>query len=349
MSSLIPVDVQEAYQHRGSVIKIIPLDAGLINQTFLVLFASGPVVIQKIAPIFGPGVHEDFKAVTNYLHKKGVISPLIIENDAGLLTTLSQGETWRAQTYIAGHSVHTISSPHRAFQAGKILGEFHFALKDFAYTYKNHRRHGGDYAFHQENLVKALTTHPEHDFFDNASTLASQLMTSMKELGPITTTLRHAHGDPKISNILFDEKEQALCLVDMDTLSFTGWSLELGDAMRSWTNKSKEDVEDCHADMDIFAMALKGYASVMRGILSEIEIGQFLKHVKAITLCLSMRYLADTLNESYFSFDKNRFSRSAAHNLVRAKAMFNLFHSFKDNDARMSTIAKDLLLSKSLF
>lgn len=344
MSSLIPLDVQKAYQHRGSVIEITPLDAGLINQTFLVLFESGPVVMQKIAPIFGPGVHEDFKAVTNYLHKKGVISPVIIENDEGLLTTLSQGDTWRAQTYIAGHSVHTISSPNRAFQAGKILGEFHYALKDFEYSYKNQRRHGGDYAFHQENLIKALNTHPHHDFFDKASTLASQLIASMKEIGPIITTLRHAHGDPKISNILFDDKERALCLVDMDTLSFTGWSLELGDAMRSWSNKSKEDIEDCHTDMDIFAMALKGYASVMRGIISEKEVDEFLKHVKAITLCLSMRYAADTLNESYFSFDNNRFSRSAPHNFIRAKSMFNLFHSFKERDVQMRKIAEDLLV-----
>jgi len=59
---------------------------------------------------------------------------------------------------------------------------------------------------------------------------------------------------------------------------------------------------------------------------------------------LATRYLSDVINENYFAFDENRFSRAAEHNLLRAQSMFNLFHEFKKCAHELKPMAQDLLL-----
>ena len=47
--------------------------------------------------------------------------------------------------------------------------------------------------------------------------------------------------------------------------------------------------------------------------------------VEQVTLELCMRFATDALEETYFSWDKNKFSRASEHNLVRAKNQYRLF------------------------
>jgi Ser/Thr protein kinase RdoA (MazF antagonist) len=344
MNEFILAELQKSYAHLGQLQSLEPIDAGLINQTYRAQFAAGPVIVQKISHIFGPAVHEDFQAVAHYLKSQGLLVPQIIPTADGHLTTTIDGQVFRAQTYIEGHSVNKITTPHMAFEAGRVLGQFHFALKDFSYAYHSKRRHAGDYRYHCDQLVAALNTHAHHDFFARVESLALPMLEAMAELlSHVSTTPRHAHGDPKISNILFDSDGHGLCLVDMDTLGHTGWSLELGDALRSWANLNQEDVLECEVDLPTVSEALRGYGEGIDGQFTAIEVGELMTHSQAITLCLSMRYAADALNESYFSFDNSRFSRAGEHNLQRATAMFNLYKDFAQKKAKIDQMARAIL------
>jgi Ser/Thr protein kinase RdoA (MazF antagonist) len=223
------------------------------------------------------------------------------------------------------------------------------AMLDFEHDYRSRRRHCGDYDFHKANLLAALDEHGGHDFFAQVKPLALDMVAAIEILmRGLTTTPRHVHGDPKASNILFNDDKEAICLVDFDTLSKAGWSLEMADALRSWCNPYPEDVLDAHVDLARAEAALKGYGTIMRGTISRKETDELIKHTQAVSLCLAIRYLTDVLNESYFRYDSTRFNRAAEHQWLKAQAMYQLFMDFGRKEAHVSAMTKDLLLGDHL-
>jgi Ser/Thr protein kinase RdoA (MazF antagonist) len=341
----IPDDVFAAYTTLGMPLSVDVIDMGLINKTYRVTTAHTKFILQEMSSIFDTAVIEDGDAVSRYLSHSGICAPTLYRTDSNHLFVRVKGNVFRALKYIEGKSTHTIESLTMAESAGRVLGQFHLALVGFNYSYRSKRRHGGDYRFHRENLIIALKEHSAHVYFSVVEPLAQRMIVDIDHIiEGFSTTARNAHGDPKISNIIFDEKNEALCLVDFDTLGKTGWSLEVGDALRSWCNPNKEDVLDSYVDLKIAEHALKGYGSIMRGHFSEKETQEAMTHCQAITLCLAMRYLTDVLNEKYWAFDQYRFARPAEHNWLRAQAMYGLFMDFSRKKKKLFEMKKDYLL-----
>lgn len=341
----IPETVYGAYAHLGAPASVSPITMGLINKTYLVTTTLYRYVLQEVAPIFDTTVNDDSDAVAHHLAARGIEVPSIYRTNEDSLFVACDRKIYRALKFIDGKSSHTITSSTMASSAGRCLGEFHRALVDFSYTYKNRRRHGGDYAFHRHNLVLALQEHSHHDYVLQVRDFAEILLKDLdRVVAGLNITPRHVHGDPKISNLMFDHHDQAICLVDFDTLGNSGWSLEMGDALRSWANPHKEDVPECGVDLSIAELALTGYGSIMKGLLERDEAFSIGTHAQAISLCLSIRYLTDVLNESYWAYDRERFSRPAEHNLLRARAMHNLFLDFYRKREILQSLLGDLLL-----
>lgn len=334
--------VIEAYSHLGTIKKIEAIEKGLLNKTFLVTTDCSYYIFQELSPVFDEGIHYDSEAVCFELSRLGIQCPTILPDRFGSLFYRYEGKIFRALTYIKSESFHAITSPRMAYEAGRVVGQFHCGLKDFSYTYRSTRRHKGDYPFHVENLKAALLRHREHDFYAPASRFAEKMMYDMKDLSQVHATPRHAHGDPKISNILFDG-EQGLCLIDFDTLGLSGWSLEMADALRSWANPRAEDIRDANVDLEISEHALQGYSASMGGQWLNAEKEELILHTQAVSLCLAIRYLTDVLNENYFAFDTRRFSRAAEHHWLRAEAMYNLFQDFVAKEHILRKMALDLL------
>jgi Ser/Thr protein kinase RdoA (MazF antagonist) len=137
--------------------------------------------------------------------------------------------------------------------------------------------------------------------------------------------LRHAHGDLKISNLMFDAAGRGLCLIDLDTLSRMHWALEMGDALRSWCNPNKEDRPSARLDLAFFEAAVKGYRESAPGLISVDEWAALVAGLARICLELSARFLADALNESYFGWEPKRYPARGEHNLARGRAMWSLY------------------------
>jgi Ser/Thr protein kinase RdoA (MazF antagonist) len=343
MNELLPKPVLDAYAHILEPDNITYLGSGNINKTYLLSADNKKLVIQKLSVIYRLEVIEDAIAVAAYLENKNIRAPHMIKNRFGDFIFSCEGENYRAMNFINGHSFDAISSRNMADQAGKVLGEFHRALLDFSYDYRFTRMHGGEYAFHSQELREALARHAEHDYFKAVVTLAEAMLVAMQQfLNGLVLRPHHVHGDPKISNILFDSEENAICLVDFDTLRKSGWAQELGDALRSWCNKRAEDDLNASVDLEIAELSLHAYGQVMHGLISRDEVSDIVEHAKAITLCLAIRFLTDVLNESYFNYDHKRFSRAADHHIVRAEAMFRLFKDFSNKEAQLKTMALDL-------
>jgi Ser/Thr protein kinase RdoA (MazF antagonist) len=304
-----------------------PLVGGLINQTFVVEGASGRVVVQKLHKVFAGTVNADIDAITAHLAGKGLTTPRIVRADDGALWVEDGADVWRALSFVPGRSVDKVDAPARAGEAGALVGRFHLALADLRHDFAFSRGNVHDTKKHLATLETAVSTHKLHRLYAEVVPVAERLLARARALPDLSTLpmpMRTCHGDLKISNVLFDERGAAVCLVDLDTLAPMLWAHEMGDALRSWCNPAGEDVADATFDLDVFAAAVQGYAKTARAFVTVDEARALVAGVQTICLELSARFLADALNEAYFGWDPRRFPGRGEHNLLRARGQLSL-------------------------
>lgn len=346
MEAAIPASVLSRYRdlagrpHR-------PFGTGLINSTFLVEGHTARAVVQRLHPVFAGSVNEDIDAVTAHLLRKGLTTPRPLRTDDGALWVQGeQGRPWRALSFVEGQAFDRVASPAIARQAGQLVARFHAALADLDYEYRHVRAGVHDTPRHLATLRAALEAHRDHRLLSEIEPLAERLLAAAGRL-PVLSDLpkRHAHGDLKISNLLF-RGEEASCLVDLDTLGRMVWAFEVGDALRSWCNPRGEDVAEASIDRQIFAAALEGYGAVAKSVdlLSREEALAVVDGLATLCLELSARFLADALEERYFGWDSSRFATRGEHNLLRARGQLSLFESVEAQRADLERIAGAALL-----
>jgi Ser/Thr protein kinase RdoA (MazF antagonist) len=201
-----------------------------------------------------------------------------------------------------------------------LLGRFHGALADFDWRYPAVRTGVHDLDRHLRNLRAAVERHRTHARAGAIVPLARDILaaaaalTRLPEFPP-----RVAHGDPKISNVIFGATDDnARCLVDLDTVGPLPWVLELGDAFRSWCNPAGEDGRAGRFDLDLFRAAVSGYAGEAGRRLDARERDRIVTATETIFVELAARFCADALEESYFGWDPARYPTRSEHNEVRA-------------------------------
>jgi Ser/Thr protein kinase RdoA (MazF antagonist) len=319
-STPVPPEVSAAWGLDHASLR--PLGSGLINRTWRALRDGVPCVLQQVNPLFAPEVNTDIAAVTAHLCSKGRVTPEIIPTTAGALWAPGEGGHWRLQTLIAGVTPDQLATDGQARAAGALLAAFHGALADFRYTFVHRRPGVHDTPRHLQNLRLALLEHPGHSGFSSIQPVAQDILGMAGELEPLAALPeRTVHGDPKINNILFDAStEDAICLVDLDTLGPMPLPLELGDAFRSWCNPAGEDSDRATFSLPLFAGAVAGYASVARPWIKTAEVVALVPATLTIYVELAARFCADALNEKYFGWDPARYPSRSAHNLVRARS-----------------------------
>ena len=131
------------------------------------------------------------------------------------------------------------------------------------------------------------------------------------------------------TEINFNDQDEVCSLLDLDTISKMGLSVEMGDAWRSWCNPAGEDDPNkVYFDIEIFEASLKGWLS--QGIsLDHSERENIPEGIERICLELAARFCADALQNCYFKEDLQRFPQIGRHNLHRALAQFKLAQSVK--------------------
>jgi Ser/Thr protein kinase RdoA (MazF antagonist) len=322
---------------------------GLINRTLLVDGAAGPVILQRLHPVFAGTVNEDIEAVTAHLAERGLLTPRLLRTDDGALWVEGEdGRPWRALTYVEGASFDRIPSPAIASEAGRMVARFHAAVADLRHDYRHVRAGVHDTARHLSTLREAVEAHVDHRLFAEVAPLARALLEAADRLPDLSgLPARHAHGDLKISNLLF-RGERAACLVDLDTLGRMIWPFEMGDALRSWCNGAGEDEPSAAIQVPLFAAALGGYGAVARpaSLLTDDEASAIVDGLATICLELSARFLADALRESYFGFDPARFPGRGEHNLVRARGQLALYRSVEEQRGALDSAARAALLGR---
>jgi Ser/Thr protein kinase RdoA (MazF antagonist) len=316
--------------------EVRPFGAGLINETFLVTRGERRLILQKLAPIFPAVINRNVEAVTRRLAEAGMPTPRLVPTRAGEPgLDLGEDGVWRLQTYVDGVAFDVVASPGQARAAGELVARFHGALDGLPHAFAGLRAGVHDTPRHVARLRDALAAHAGHRLFAQASALAGELLAAAGALAPLPELpARICHGDLKLNNVLFAGREppaseQALCLIDLDTVGPMALAHELGDAWRSWCNRGHEDAPDAVVDLAVFRASWEGYRGGIGRTLGRDERRALVGGVDWISLELAMRFCTDALEESYFGWDPARYPGRGEHDLARARGQWALHRALE--------------------
>jgi Ser/Thr protein kinase RdoA (MazF antagonist) len=335
----------------SSTVAVTPLSGGLINASFVVAGPAGRLVLQRVNSVFSPDIHRNIGAVTAALRLAGLVTPELIPTADGqqfLRLGTSTPSMWRLMTYVSGVSFDVIAGPQQAHAAGGLVARFHAALDGLRHEFEGMRLTVHDTPRHLDHLRDMLVLHGEHRLFAEVAPLGEAILAAAAALPPLPDLpARICHGDLKFNNLLFEgpdapERDRAVCLVDLDTVGPMHLAFELGDAWRSWCNRSGEDNQHADLDLDIFAASLDGYRTGYQGgagrDLTPDERRALLLGPDWISLELSARFAADALAESYFGWNPALFPTRGEHNLLRAKGQLSLHDALVLTRARRAAL-----------
>jgi Ser/Thr protein kinase RdoA (MazF antagonist) len=137
---------------------------------------------------------------------------------------------------------------------------------------------------------------------------------------------RICHNDAKINNILIDdESSRALCVIDLDTVMPGTALFDLGDLIRTVTNRAMEDERDLSKvifDPVFFEALLDGYLSAAKEFLIPAELDLLCEAGRNITQIMGLRFLTDYLEGDHYY----RTARPD-HNLDRCRTQIALMRS----------------------
>lgn len=341
---------------RGGDLGVCRMSGGLINDTFAV---GARYVLQRLHPVFGAKVNLDIAALGQILRQRGVPVPAIERADDGApWIEVADGPTrgvWRVLERLPGLSYAKVERPARAASGAALVARFHGALAGVEHRFAFERPGAHDTALHIAKMHVALDAHRGHRLYEDVAALCPRIDALWRVIGPAPALPRRiVHGDLKISNLLF-VGDEAVALIDLDTMAWMGLDAELGDALRSWCNLARED-ELAAFDEGIFAAALHGYgatAAIAGGGfaaagVTDDEREAVVHGLLRITLELSARFAGDALAEAYFGWDPSRASGRGEHNFARAAGQLALVDAVLARRSALEAIARAALAPNAI-
>ena len=307
---------------------VVPFGGGHINETFLVDSAAEELVLQRINVAVFPdpeAVTANIRAVHRHLGGAGLPEALPTADGAWLLQDGSGA--WRAWKRVPGTAAVVTSTPAVARAAGRVLGRFHQGVAGLDPAGLVETLPG----FHDPaGRLAALRAAVAADPFGRAAGVAAEIASAeasepLAVLAPdlaARVPLRVAHYDAKLDNVLF-AGDDAVCLVDLDTVMPGAWFWDVGDLLRSASTTAAEDEPDpsrVTVDPALYRAVLDGYGEGLGPDTATPAENEATEYAGAIvTYEQAVRFLTDWIaGDVYY-----RITRPT-HNLDRARAQFRL-------------------------
>ncbi|TAL51107.1 hypothetical protein EPN81_00720 [Patescibacteria group bacterium] len=328
MSIQIPKSIPGSYDI-GKIRQVKAVTDGLVHQTYELDTTTGKYILQHLHPVLASdAIGQDFLAVTRYLEEQNFPSPKMILTKKGTMLAHDGKEVWRLQTKLSGQTVHILNHVRMARECGEIYAKFHRVMDGFPYTFKSKKiLHETEKVY--DAFVKVVKKGGKVAEVDEVEEMVEFLRRELpKYFLPSTLPMRVIHGDPKISNILFDAKGHAKAIIDLDTCNRRPLLVELGDAFRSWCGGAEDDPHNTF-NLSIFRAAWAGYKKGAGDMMTKRELQYVPKAIGTITLELAARFLTDYFNDTYFGWDSSRYPSRRAHNLARARGQIAEFRDYQ--------------------
>lgn len=332
---------------------IYPIGHGHINSTFQVTCDNLSFILQKINDkVFSSPeiVAVNSAKISAHVHGTAENEPFPV-----IMTTLKgeffhrceKGGIWRAQTLIEnGKIMSFLSSTNQAFQAGSCLGKFHRLMDTLAVdTLDTAIPHFHDLPKYLESFDAAFDTYkktePDTLFVSCLETISRFRNLSHFFDGAVMRgdlALRVIHGDPKVTNIIFEStSDQAITLIDLDTVGPGLLLHDIGDCLRSCCLAGEES--DLHGagvgNVEFIEAVLRGYHREM--MLTPFEVDSIYESLLLISFELGVRFLTDYLQGNcYFTVSHDD------ENLHRAGVQFRLVEWVNNNERKIRDLAKEI-------
>lgn len=332
----------------------VPFGAGLINSTWVLKDRSetGLFILQKINNrVFKrpEDIDHNLQVIGKHLAKHhpdylfvGPYQPI----DGSPLYRSEDGAYYRLFPFIRGsQSLDVVSRPEQAYEASRSFARFSMMLNDLDPALLRETLphfHDLDLRYRQfgqavKNADPALLLRASEEilFLEGHKGYVSELDT-LKHSSDFPR--RVMHHDTKISNILFDKADKALCVIDLDTVMPGYFISDVGDMMRTYLSPVSEEEQDLSlvvARPEYFEAIVSGYLDGMEGGLTALEREQFLYAGRFMIYMQALRFLSDFLEgDVYYG------AKYEGHNLLRARNQIRLLESFNERAVIFEDILK---------
>ena len=242
----------------------------------------------------------------------------------------SNGDYWRLSYFLKNtKSYDVVETEKQAYEGGKAFGKFQAMLADLPtgilYEVIPDFHHIGR-RLEQLNdaIVKDAADRLESVAaeLDIIKTYADSMSYFQQPEQIIGLPKRVIHNDTKFNNVLLNMKDEAQCVIDLDTVMDGYIAYDFGDAVRTIINTTVEDEADLskiRLNIPLFNAYTKGYLKEAGQFISNTELNSLIKGVLLLPYMQSVRFLTDYLNgDQYF---KIKFE---GHNLQRTRAQLQL-------------------------
>lgn len=352
-------NIAEAFAFDAPVVEITALGQGFINDTYIVRTEKSRYILQrKNHNIFPdvPAMMSNIQRVTAHLKAKVKAAGgdserevlTVVPTKDGTLYYRDGDNFWAALLYIEGSVTHDVANtPRLAYMGGRGIGRFQAMLADFneplnevikGFHNIRWRFEQWDRSLSEDKAGRKASVKEEIEWIESRR---AQMLAfwEMVERGILPT--RVTHNDTKLSNILFDENDEVLCVIDLDTVMSSTSLNDFGDAIRSYTNTGAED----DADLSRVAMNIETFRHYTEGYLS--ERGESMTRSEREWLAFSALYITyeQVLRFLMDYIDGDIYYKTAypEHNLVRTRAQHKLLQSMEQQYEEMQAIVRELL------
>jgi Ser/Thr protein kinase RdoA (MazF antagonist) len=357
----------EAFDLSGPVERVEPLGSGNVNATYRVVCAGSPsrrFVLQRLNRVVFPRpdlVMANILTVGRHVEQR-LARPCPVRGERrwefpqvvpsrrdGGAWLERDGEFWRLLTFVEGSCSHdVVSSPEQAREVGFGLGLFHHLISDLPPECLADTLEG----FHVTPAYLA-----RYDALLGCASVASGaavdhclgFVDERRGLAPVLEQarqqgllrLRPIHGDPKVNNVLMDQRTGlAVALVDLDTVKPGLIHYDIGDCLRSCCNRAGEettDLESVHFDLGLCRDVLGGYLAAAAPSLTPADYDHLYVAIRLISFELGLRFFSDHLaGNVYFRADH------PGHNLQRALVQFRLTQSIEAQERQLLALIEEL-------
>ncbi len=327
------------------------INIGLINYTYVVFELNKPkYILQRInTSVFKnvKGLMHNYNNVIKLLNSNSHSEFKIYNtNDNTSFYTLND-DCWRLISFVKNSiSYNTTSEEKIAFEAGKLVGNFHALLQnenpnDYIETIPQFhnlqlRLHEFKQAYKKASFNKIDVTKSEVDFVQKTAPFLTQLNNA-------SLPIRICHNDTKLNNMLFSkDSNKGLYLIDLDTVMPGYFYYDFGDAIRTLVNSAKEDEKDLEKitfNTIMFEQFIKGL-KISDLKITTPEIASLQYGAVYMPFIHGLRALTDYLNNNVYyqvSYENQ--------NLDRCKSLFKLAKLAKEKIPYMSSsIKKELIV-----
>lgn len=330
-------------------------NSGHINDTFLILTQEEVnYVLQRInTTVFKKAIdviHNKIK-ITQHLSKKGIQTIHFIptkENSYSLID--DDNHLWNLSEFIENSQTFLkVNANDIAYQAGLITAEFLAQTSDFendlVETLPNF--HSMSFRFQEfQNALNAtskIRKQKAQKWIDFALANKKEMMVLDRAINQKEIRLRVTHNDTKISNILFDTNNKAICMIDLDTVMKGCIHFDYGDALRTICNTTDEDevnVSAINFNLNYFKNYTEGFLKSLANNISKQEASYLPISIQVMTFIMGLRFLTDYLNNDVYYKTKH-----SNHNLERANNQFSLVQKIREQQHEINSFVKSTYMS----